>query len=162
MVPQMTYNRILTRLSLLMLLTLCALLAACGERPADLNEPSADARLIAGAWVLQGRMSEESETPASERIMRLVFTPRGTFRAHYRGDASQQWIRAGQGGFAYSSPNLTLFWENGATANLLVTEQTPDRMKVHHGRNLVPLKDQDPDEIFVRESLEKGPTRGAS
>jgi len=94
--------------------------------------------------------------------MRLVFTPHGTFKAHYRGDASQRWIRAGQGGFAYSSPNLTLFWENGTTANLLVTEQTADRMKVHHGRNLVPLKDQDPDEMFVKQSFEKGPTQGAS
>lgn len=151
-----------TRLPPLMLLMLCALLAACGERHADLSEPSTEARLIAGTWVLQARVSGESETPASERIMRLVFTPHGTFRAHYRGDASQKWIRAGQGGFAYSPPNLTLFWENGATANLLVTERTPDRMKVHHGRNLVPLKDQDPDEIFVKQSLEKGPTQGAS
>lgn len=162
MVPQMQYDRISTWLPLLMLLMFCALLSACGERPSDLDEPSSDARLIAGTWVLQARMSGDAETPASDRIMRLVFTPHGTFRAHYRGDASQPWIRAGRGGFAYSSPTLTLFWENGATANLLIIEQTPDRMKVHHGRNLVPLKDQDPDEIFVKQKIEKGPTQGAS
>jgi hypothetical protein len=158
----MQYQHGLARLALAFLLALCAALVACSERPSGVDSLSADARLIVGTWVLQARVSGHTETPATQRIMRLILTPQATFTAYYRGDASQQWIRAGQGGFAYSSPTLTLYWENGATATLLVTEQTTDRMRVHHGRNLVPLKSQDPDEMFARQKIEKGPTQGAS
>jgi hypothetical protein len=94
--------------------------------------------------------------------MRLVLNPDGTFVTNYRGDESQGWIRSGQGGFSYEPPYLNLFWENGASVTLLVTELEPDRILVHHGRNHVPLKDQEPQEIFVRQKMERGPTRISS
>lgn len=150
------------RWTLLSLLTLCALLAGCGEQSPDVDKAGTNSQAIAGTWVLKARMAGENQEPATQRIIRLTLTGQGTFTAHYRGDPSQKWIRAGDGAFSYSPPLLTLFWDNGATVTLLVAEQGPDHMRVHHGRNLVPLRTQDPDEIFVKQKIERGPTRSPS
>ncbi len=91
--------------------------------------------------------------------MRLALNTDGTFRADYRGDTTEKWITAGAGAFSYNSPLLTMYWESGATSVLLVRDAEPDRMVLHHGRNMVPLAEQDPDEVFVRINPEKGPTR---
>jgi hypothetical protein len=94
--------------------------------------------------------------------MKLTFNPDGSFLASYRGDGTQNWIRAGQGGFAYHPPYLSLHWETGPVLTLLVREADSERLLIHHGRNVIPLKDQEPDEIFVKQKIEKGPTRGQS
>ncbi|MEW6137537.1 MAG: hypothetical protein AB1733_04820 [Thermodesulfobacteriota bacterium] len=149
----------------LLLLTLaicCLVMLGCGDRAPDLSKPNADTQALAGTWLLEARITEDGEAPATDRVMRLALSPRGTFQAYYRGDTTQQWVRAGEGGYSYSQPVLTLYWDNGATVTLLVSQLGPDRIRVHHGLNLVPLKDQDPDEIFVRQKMDKGPTQGAS
>lgn len=144
-------------------LTVCCLvILGCGERAPDLARSNADTQTLAGTWLLEARITEEGEAPATDREMRLALSSQGTFQAYYRGDATQQWIRAGDGGYSYSHPVLTLYWDNGATVTLLVSQLGPDRIRLHHGLNLVPLKDQDPDEIFVRQKMDKGPTQGAS
>ena len=150
------------RCTLCAVLLLSGLLMGCAEQSPNLESASANSRMIAGSWVLKTRVSGGSAQPAQDRIMRLNLTPRGTFTAYYRGDATQKWIRAGEGGFSYVPPLMTLFWDNGAKVTLLVTEEGPDRIRVHHGRNLAPLKNQDPDEIFVKQKTGRGPTRSPS
>ncbi len=126
------------------------------------SEKTEHAMRLAGTWSLKARIAQGEESPVTERFMKLVLQPGGTFRAEYRWDQAQGWIPAGQGGFSYAPPNLTLFWEAGAVSNLLVSEIESDKILLHHGRNLAPLKDQEPDEIFVRLKIEKGPTRSPS
>ncbi len=140
----------------------CLVILGCGERAPDSAKSNADTQTLAGTWLLEARITEDGEAPATDRVMRLALSPRGTFQAYYRGDTTQEWVRAGDGGYSYSQPVLTLYWDNGATVTLLVSQLGPDRIRVHHGLNLVPLKDQDPDEIFVRQKMDKGPTQGAS
>ena len=133
------------------------LLACSGE--SRVEQKRAEAEQLTGTWVLKARIAKGVETPAKERFIKLYLKPDGTFAADYRGEGYQNWIRAGQGGFSYQPPLLSFFWEGGATATFLVTELEPDLMKLHRGRNLVPLKEQEPEEIFVRQKIEKGPTR---
>jgi len=143
---------------------LCAVFLAvlsCGPQ-AQRNEKSDQALRLAGTWTLNARIADGVESSISERYMRLDLNPDATFRARYRGDQSQGWTKAGQGAFSYEPPYLYLYWESGAANTLLVSELDQNRLYVHHGRNLVPLKDQEPDEIFVREKIEKGPTRSPS
>lgn len=140
---------------------LTLVLVSCADQTPTV-QTSDEALQLAGSWVLKARISNGKETPAKQRILQLVLKPDGTFTAYFRGDEHQDWIKAGQGGFSYAPPLLTFFWENGTAVRLLVTELQPDRIKIHHGRNLVPLKDQEPEEIFVRKKLDKGPTRKAS
>ncbi len=91
--------------------------------------------------------------------MKLVLNSDGAFIANYRGEINQEWILAGQGAFSYDPPTLNLYWDTGRVINLLVDESQPDRLVLHHGKNIAPLKDQEPDEVFVRFKGEKGPTR---
>lgn len=137
-------------------------MASCGgdiPGPDKKNEVSR----LSGTWTLKSRMTDGGgEAPAAERCMRLELHRDGTFNAKYRGTTSQPWIKAGQGAFSYAPPYLDLYWESGAKISLLVTELDQDRILVHHGRNLAPLKDQEPEELFTRERIEKGPTRSPS
>lgn len=114
---------------------------------------------LQGTWTLMARIVDGQELPASQRVMRLTFNDKGTFTAEYRSDNDQGWIRPGKGVFRYLPPILSLHWDSGAVTTLLVTEMNEDRILVHHGRNLVPLRDQEPEEIFERQKLEKGPTQ---
>jgi hypothetical protein len=122
-----------------------------------------NAPALAGTWVLKAKITSDGvESPVSQRFMKLTFDADGSFRASYRGDENQNWIRAGQGGFSYHPPHLNLYWESGPVLDLLLRQVESDRLVIHHGRSLIPLKDQEPDEIFVKEKIEKGPTRGQS
>ncbi len=112
---------------------------------------------------MQSRVVDGKETPATERQMKIVVGDQGTFLFQYRGDDKQKWINAGEGGVSYIPPSLKFFWDTGQTQTLLVVKEQSDRIRLHHGQNLAPLKDQEPDEIFVREKAAgKGPTRRAS
>ncbi len=133
-------------------------LISCGNQTAAPQKTN-HAQSLAGIWDLTARIADDTETPVTQRFMRLSLNPDGTFRADYRGDETQRWVRAGQGGFSYNPPLLTMHWESGATSTLLVRDSGPDRIVLHHGRNMTPLADQDPDEVFVRAKPEKGPTR---
>jgi len=137
------------------------LLVSCGKESPQVTNPD-EAKLLAGTWVLTARIVEGKEAPATGRQMRLVLKQDGTFRADFRGEANQKWTRAGQGAFSYIGPDLTFFWDSCQTGSLLVGDRDADRFRVHHGRNLVPMKEADPDEIFVREEAEKKSERDRS
>ncbi len=135
-------------------------LLSCGqEKPTK----GADNRTgdLAGTWVLESRIQDEQAAPAGERLRKLVLKQDGTFACLYKGEPDQQWIDAGSGAFSFFPPLLRLYWNNGIMTSLLVVEKAPDRMRLHHGTNLVPLKEQEPDEVFVRRKQESGPKRGA-
>lgn len=117
---------------------------------------------LVGIWVLTSRVINDSEQPAEQRILKLIFTDKGMFTAEYRGDKQQKWIRPGRGVFTYSPPLLTLYWDSGSVTTLSVQFASADRMVLHHGRNLAPLKDQEPDEIYQRQAMAKGPTKSAN
>ena len=136
-------------------------LSSCTERTPKV-ERSDKAALLAGAWTMKSRLVAEREDPVVQRFLKLRLKEDGTFRADYRGQEDQKWIQAGQGGFSYEPPLLTLYWNSGQVITLLVRDAKPEQLVVHHGRNLVPLKDQEPDEVFVRQKERKGPTRGPS
>lgn len=141
----------------------CLILSAfffvsCGSQNTAPQKTENAAR-FSGVWDLKYRIVDDSETPVTQRFMRLALNTDGTFRTDYRGDAAQKWIKAGQGAFSYNPPLLSMHWESGATSVLLVRDPTSERMVLHHGRNLVPMAEQDPDEVFVRLNPEKGPTR---
>jgi len=144
---------------LLSLAALSLLLVSCGSQTSTSETKSDEKSLLPGKWSLQARLVNGTETPANNRSLELTFTKEGTFRANFRGDESQKWIRAGQGRYAYTPPRLTLYWEAGPPLTLLVQELPPDRIRIHHGRVTVPMKDQEPDEIFVRRQVEKGPSK---
>ena len=114
---------------------------------------------IVGQWLMTARIVDGAEVPATERVMKLALNTDSTFLAYYRGEMNQDWILAGQGAFSYDAPMLNLYWDSGRVINLLVDESQPDKLVLHHGRNVAPLADQEPDEIFVRHKGEKGPTR---
>jgi hypothetical protein len=143
------------------LLILGTLAISCTSQPKS-AEKSSDASRLAGTWVLTSKVVEGQAVPVTARFMKLTFNNNGTFRAIYRGDARQAWIGAGAGGFSYTPPILTLFWDSGPEVTIVVEEKDVERLQFHHGRNLVPLNNQDPDEIFVRQKTEKGPTRQPS
>jgi outer membrane lipoprotein-sorting protein len=131
---------------------------SCGNQSGSTTNTK-DAARLSGIWDLKSRILDDSETTVNQRYMRLALNTDGTFRAEYRGEATQKWVKAGQGAFSYSPPLLTMHWESGATSTLLVRASEPDRIVLHHGRNMVPFAEQDPDEVFVRLNPEKGPTR---
>ena len=134
------------------------LLASCSDQ-GKIPQKSESAARLSGIWDLKSRITDENEAPVTQRFIRLALKNDGTFRADYRGEANQKWVKAGQGAFSYSPPILTMHWESGAVSALLVRDSQPDRMVLHHGRNMTPLAEQDPDEVFVRINPEKGPTR---
>jgi len=150
--------------SILPLALIALLLVSCsGQSTAPKAEkPSGETNRLVGVWVLQSRMVDGVSGPAKERIMELVLKSDGTFRANFRGDETQAWIKAGEGGFSYDPPLLNLYWDAGYVVTLLVNELGSDQLQVHHGRTLAPEMGKDPDEIFVRRKVDKGPTRKAS
>lgn len=154
-------NRLRRYIPILVLLLLGTLAVSCTSKPKSADE-SADASRLNGTWVLTAKVVEGQDVPVTSRLMKLVFNNNGTFRAVYRGDKGQAWIGAGAGGFSYAPPFLTLFWDSGPAVTIVVEEKNAERLLFHHGRNLVPLKNQEPDEIFVRQKIEKGPTRQPS
>jgi hypothetical protein len=137
------------------------LVSSCTTEPAKVQKSDESAK-IAGTWVMKSRTIDDRDEPVSQRLIKLHLRENGTFRAEYSGDESQQWITAGRGGFSYEAPFLTLFWDSGQVITLLVREATADKLLVHHGRNLAPLKEQEPDETFQRQKETKGPTRQPS
>jgi len=148
-------------ISILSLLLLGTLAVSCTSQPKP-AEKNGDASRLTGTWVLTSKVVDGQDIPVTSRLMKLVFNSNGTFRAIYRGDEGQDWIRAGAGGFSYTPPLLTLFWDSGPPVTIVVEEKDPERLLFHHGNSLVPLNNQDPDEIFVRQKTEKGPTRQPS
>ncbi len=143
------------------LLLFSCLLVSCSSRTGS-TEKTADTSRLAGTWVLTSRVIKGQDVPATSRLMKLKFSNNGTFSSTYRGDEAQKWIAAGAGGFSYAPPLLTLYWDSGPVVRIIVKETDPKHLLFHHGKNLVPLKKQDADEIFVRQKMEKGPTRQPS
>jgi hypothetical protein len=137
------------------------LAAACGEKAVPIEKNEFASRLV-GTWVLKARIVDGTETPATERQMKLILKGDQTFVAKFRGDATQTWINAGQGSFSYDPPLLNLYWDSGPQLTLLATENGSEELVIHHGRNLVPLNNQEPTERFVREKSQSGPTRQPS
>jgi hypothetical protein len=137
------------------------LVISCTSQPKSAEKTDVGSRL-AGTWVLASKIVEGQDVPATTRFMKLIFNSNGTFRAIYRGNERQAWIRAGAGGFSYTPPLLTLFWDSGSVVTIVVEEKDLEHLRFHHGRSLIPLKNQEPDEIFVRQKTEKGPTRQPS
>jgi hypothetical protein len=136
--------------------------AGCDNKTAS-TQRTDNAPALSGTWILKSKIAPDGiESPVSQRFMKLTFHADGSFQAFYRGEEPQSWIRAGQGGFSYYPPHLNLYWESGPIHTLVVREFQPERLLIHHGRNMIPLKDQEPDEVFVKQKTEKGPTRGQS
>ena len=144
-------------LSVGLLLTASLLIVGCGSDTPGLGDQN-EGKVLAGTWILKSRVIDGQERPVDERLMMLVLRSDGTFQARYRGNDSQNWIKAGAGAFSYRPPLLKFFWDSGQVMRLLVTEKEPDQLRLHHGMNMVPLKDQPPDEVFVRTKPAKGPT----
>jgi len=137
------------------------LAAACGEKAVPVEKNEYISRLV-GTWVLKARIVDGNETPATDRQMKLVLKADQTFLAKFRGDATQSWINAGRGSFSYDPPLLNLYWDSGPQLTVLATETGSEELVIHHGRNLVPLNNQEPTERFVREKSQSGPTRQPS
>jgi hypothetical protein len=137
------------------------LLSSCSSEKTK-TETSNEVSRLAGPWVLSARVVDGQETPAAERSLKLVLNADGTFVGQFRGDEQQPWIKAGQGAFTYSPPLVQFYWDRGSVVTLLMLEEQPDRLVMHHGRNLVPLKDQEPIEVYVKGEAKKGPTRSGS
>ncbi|MGO9117557.1 MAG: hypothetical protein ACLQPD_08090 [Desulfomonilaceae bacterium] len=149
------YSRTIT---LILLVVLCI---SCDRQTGSVQKNENNSRL-AGTWIIQSRIIDEVESRVDERFVGFVFDANGLFRSTYRGERTQEWIRAGDGAFSYDPPLLTLLWDSGATARLLVVESGPERLIFHHGRNLAPLNKQEPDEVFSRQKTEKGPVKKPS
>ncbi len=143
------------------LIFLGVLLVSCDRQTGTVQKNESNS-LLAGTWVIKSRIIDGVDSPANERFIRFVFDADGLFNSKYRGDENQEWIHAGEGSFSYDPPLLTLYWDSGAIATLLVVEAGPERLVFHHGRNLVPLINQEPDEVFARQKVEKGPVRTPS
>ncbi len=137
-------------LSLIVLFSL-----SCGGPTGSIQKNENNSRLL-GTWILHSRLSAETETPADQRQIKFTFLGNDLFSAQFRGDAVQEWIGAGRGSFSYEPPYLLLYWDSGATAALLVTEASTERIRIHHGRNLVPMAGQEPDELFVKQKTDAG------
>jgi len=154
-----TLSRLYTPVAALIFLSV--LLLSCDRQTGAIQKNENNSRL-AGTWVIQSRIIDGVESPADQRFIGFVFNADGLFSSKYRGEKSQGWIRAGEGAFSYNPPVLTLYWDSGAIATLLVVESGPERLVFHHGRNLAPLLNQEPDEVFARQKPEKGPIRKPS
>lgn len=138
-----------------------ACFSACQEHRAQTKTKEAPPELL-GTWVLTNRIIDGQDTPVQERLIKLTFKKEGVFQASYKGEPRQAWISAGRGAFVCNPPMLSLFWDSGRVVPLLIGELTSERLRVHHGRNTVPIKDQEPDEIFQKAPQEKGPTKGGA
>lgn len=143
------------------LIFLSILLVSCDRQTITVQKNDSNS-LLAGTWIIQSRIIDGVDSPADESFLGFVFDADGLFKSKYRGEKSQEWTRAGEGAFLYNPPLLTLYWDSGDTATLLVVESGPDRLVFHHGRNLAPLINQEPDEVFARQKPEKGPVRKPS
>jgi hypothetical protein len=141
-------------ISFLVPILLGLVLCSCGGNgtPGALDER---AKFLAGTWDLSYRITGDREEPATNRLVKLTLRDDATFQALYRGDQSQEWTVAGQGAFSYSSSLLRLFWDSGQETALLVRERSPGRLVLHHGLNLVPLGEQEPDEVFTAVAVEQ-------
>jgi len=138
--------------------TMSLVLASCGAEYTQHRDDRGQVRLPAGTWALKSRLIKGNWTPAVQRQLKLELSGEGTFTARYRGDANQGWIRAGSGALSYDPPHLTFFWDSGQIVRLIVMERKPEQIVIHHGRNLAPLKNQEPDELFVvRKTGSKSP-----
>ena len=146
---------------LVLLLAFALFIGGCGSNSPSLGEPD-EGKVLAGTWTLKSKIVGGQERPIDERFMKMVLRQDGTFQAFYRGNSTQNWIRAGAGAFSYRPPLLKFFWDTGQQMKLLVTDKEPDLMRLHHGLNMVPLKDQPPDEVFVRTKPAKGPASSSS
>ncbi len=148
-------------LRIITLILFFLLSVSCDPKTRSVQENENNTRL-AGTWIIQSRIIDGVASPVNERFIGLVFDKGGLFRSTYREERSQEWIRAGEGAFSYDPPLLTLYWDSGATARLLVVESSPEQLIFHHGRNLAPLNNQEPDEIFSRQKTDKGPVKKPS
>ena len=131
---------------------LAALFLASCARDAQVSAPQDQAGLLSGTWILTSRIEEGKEVPVAERFMRLVLREDGAYRAEYRGDATQKWIVAGRGVFSFVPPVVQFFWDSGDVTSFLVLERDSNRLHLHHGVSLAPLKEQSPDEIYRRDA----------
>ena len=131
---------------------LAALVLISCARDAQVTNPQDQAGLLSGIWILGSRIESGKEVPVVERFMKLVLRDDGTYRAEYRGDASQQWIVAGSGVFSFLPPVVQFFWDSGDVTSFLVLERDSNRLQLHHGATLAPLKEQEPDEVYRRET----------
>jgi hypothetical protein len=153
-------NRLPVSASLIAATVLIFGLTACGDKAPTIKKSENSSRL-AGSWVLKAKLDESGhEVPAVERQMKLVLSEDQLFQAEFRASNSEKWIRGGQGSFSYDPPLLTLYWEAGSTNPLLVREKDQNTIELHHCRTMIPVINQEPSEIFVRQK--GGPTRGAS
>ena len=143
------------------LILVTILLISCDRQMGSVPKNESNSQL-AGTWLIQSRIIDGADSPTDERFIGFVFDADGLFYSKYRGEKNQEWIQAGNGAFSYHPPLLTLYWDSGATATLLVVESGPERLVFHHGRNLAPLINQEPDEVFARQKMEKGPVRKPS
>ncbi len=132
-------------------LLICLILTACGQNSTTSEEAANQAKELAGAWRLKSRIIEGHVTPADTRQLRFEFKENSTFEAFYRYDDSMEWTKAGAGALMYKPPILVMYWEDGREVRLVVLESTDKTLRVHHGRNLVPLEDQISEELFVAE-----------
>jgi hypothetical protein len=157
----MTHKSASGYLRIITLILLVVLSISCDRQTGSVQKNENNSRL-AGTWIIQSRIIDDVESPVDERFVRFVFDANGLFQSTYRGERTQEWIQAGDGAFSYDPPLLTLYWDSGATARLLVVESGPDRLVFHHGRNLAPLNNQEPEEVFSRQKTEKGPVKKPS
>jgi hypothetical protein len=141
-------------------LTMIPLISCTGS--SGTSEKKVTSSKLAGVWTLEKRVVPEGDVSVNQRLMKLSFNADGTFRSQYKGEPSQDWISSGQGAFVYNPPLLSLYWDSGAVSNITVTERDSDNLLFHHGRQMVPLASQEPQEVFVRRQAEKGPTRSPS
>lgn len=137
-----------------------ALFVSCQEQKVQRSIES-HPELI-GTWVLTDRIIDGIKQLAQDRIVKLVFKSDGTFATSYRGDNRQQWVHAGRGAYLYDSPYLSLHWDSGRVVPLLLSDLNSESFKAHHGREMAPLKEQEPDEIFKKVKKEMSPTQNGS
>lgn len=128
---------------------MCLVVSCARERPAEPKDTSATESL-AGTWLLTSRLTDEGEKPAENRLVKLALDKNGTFRFLFQGDKTQPWIAPGEGAFSYTPPTLTFYWDNGSRVSFLVVEKSDERMRLHRGFNLVPMRGADPDEVYMK------------
>jgi hypothetical protein len=135
--------------------TLCVSCVGKDDKAPVAAPPAADqGRELAGTWVMQGRIEPGKDGPvgSGEGINKLNLMENGTFTALLQvPGAGPTWLKLGQGAFVLHGSELTFHWDTGQRITLLIVERSADRMVLHHGRCLAPLKDGKPLEVFVKE-----------
>lgn len=129
----------------------CLLLVSCGNGSTNTSESNKNARLI-GKWLLKSKVQNGKQVPVTENQILFEFRSDGTFISRYRYRPSDPWLNSGAGAYIFQPPTLELYWNSGRLIALTVTEKQPNLLSVHHGRNLAPGRDQEPDEVFERVS----------